>query len=651
VSKRFCTYWLPVILSSLFSPAVFAQSTIDPPYHLNGSAYKENCNCYTLTDAANGQSGSVWNMNKIRLDNSFEFRFDINLGCKDADGADGMVFMLQPISTNIGSQGGGIGYEGVRPSIAVEIDTWQNIDNNDPAYDHISIQLNGDIRHGGNNNLAGPVTALLNANNIEDCQWHAFTIRWDAVTKTFSAFIDNQLRVSTTIDLVADVFNNDPSVYWGFTSATGGYNNHQRFCTSLRAGFEAVPSPETCAPQEIQLVDMARSFGYIVAWHWDYGDGTKYNQKDPPPHTYTEPGNYTVSAAILGNDGCWSDTFRQVITIGSIPEPDFLIPDTICGASIIQPTDQSTVEFGTITEWNWSINGQNFSGQAPPEIQVAGPAQVPIRLQVKTKEGCESGTIEKIIHLLDKPQISLPSAVSAACVGDDVLLEASSELASNPVVEWAWSSRIGTADAARLQFTSPVTGDYTIQLNGLGENGCWSDPVQHIASFFQTRANAGTDTLAAINQPIQLNGSGGPYFNWSPAGVFNDPTIANPIVTLDRPTTLVLTTYTDVGCATTDSVHIRVFKGPELYVPTAFTPNGDGRNDRFSFLAVGMRKLDYFRIFNRLGQLVFEGLNFEGWDGRLGGTEQPSGTYVWMISGEDYNGNVYRKKGSLQLIR
>lgn len=590
-------------------------------------------------------------MNKILLTSSFEFKFDVNLGCKDSDGADGMVFMLQPISTNIGSQGGGIGYENVRPSIAIEIDTWQNQENNDPAFDHISIQRDGTIQHNVPNNLAGPVSAILNNNNIEDCQWHAFTIRWDAVNKVLSAYIDNQLRVSTTIDLIQDVFNNDPSVYWGFTSATGGANNHQRFCTSLKANFQPVPSLETCAPQEIQLADLSTSFGYIVAWHWNYGDGTIYNQKTPPPHTYSQPGNYTVSAAILGNDGCWSDTFRQVITIGSIPEPDFLLPDTICGSTIIHPVDQSTVEYGTITEWNWLINGQPFYGKSPPEIQVNGPAQVPVQLNVKTKEGCESQTVEKIVHLLDKPEISLASPISATCVGDESELEAFSNLASNPVTDWEWNSLIGAAQENRFRLFSNSAGDYTIQLRGLGENGCWSDPVQHIASFFKTNAVAGRDTIAAIDQPIQLNGSGGQYYNWSPAGVFSDPSLPNPVVTLDRPTTLVLTTFTDIGCATVDSLYVRVFKGPDLYIPNAFTPNGDGKNDRFAFLAIGMKKVDYFRIYNRLGQLIHEGLNTDGWDGTLRGSPQPTGTYVWMISGEDYNGNVYRKKGSFQLLR
>jgi gliding motility-associated-like protein len=651
VSKRFLLYLANALLFICLACSVNAQSIVDSPYHINGSAFKENCNCYTLTTATNAQSGSVWNINKINLRESFEYRFDVYLGCKDPDGADGMVFVLQPIATNIGSQGGGIGFQGVQPSIGIAIDTWQNSENGDPDFDHISIQKNGDNNHNSSNNLAGPVAASAFSNNIEDCQWHVLRIRWDANLFILTAYIDDQLRVSDTLDIVKEVFGNDPMVFWGFTSATGGANNEHRFCTSLKSNFTQLPSIETCAPQEIQLVDRSTSFGTIVGWFWDFGDGTTYTDKDPPPHFYQNPGNYTVSSVVLANNGCWSDTFKQVITIGSIPEPDFLVPDTICGSDVIQPFDRSFVEFGSITEWNWVLNGQPYNGQAAPEIRVTGPAQVPIRLQVKTKEGCESATVEKIVHLLDQPEIELLPPVSAACVGDEIILVANSLVPSNPVVEWAWTSLIGSSTQNRITLSSAANGDFPLSVRGKGANGCWSEPVQHIASFFQTRANAGRDTVIAINQPLQLNGSGGQYYNWSPAEQLSDPSLPNPVAILDRPATLVLTAFTDVGCETTDSIFVRVFKGPDLYVPNAFTPNGDGKNDRFSFLAIGMKQVFYFRIFNRLGQLVYEGLDAGGWDGRLSGIEQPSGTYVWMISGEDYNGNAYRKKGSLQLIR
>src|SRR5689334_16081277 len=211
----------------------FVKTAVGQTYHTNGSAYSENCNCYTLTDAVATQSGSVWNKIKINLNQSFDYKFNVNLGSKDADGADGMVFVLQNISVNIGTTGEGLGFSGVKPSIGVLIDTWQNANQNDPAYDHISINRDGDVNHSSANNLAGPVRALSNSDNIEDGQFHVLRIIWDATTKNLSAQVDGVDRVQTTIDLVGQVFNNDPEVFWGFTAATGGSTNHQRFCTSL----------------------------------------------------------------------------------------------------------------------------------------------------------------------------------------------------------------------------------------------------------------------------------------------------------------------------------------------------------------------------------------------------------------------------------
>lgn len=113
----------------------------------------------------------MWNNNKIDLTQSFDFNFDVFLGSNDA-GADGIVFVLQPISTSVGSTGGGLGYDGITPAVGVTIDTWQNGNDNDPAFDHIAIQLNGNLNHNVANNIAGPVTAINGNNNIEDGVWY-----------------------------------------------------------------------------------------------------------------------------------------------------------------------------------------------------------------------------------------------------------------------------------------------------------------------------------------------------------------------------------------------------------------------------------------------------------------------------------------------
>ncbi|MBK8611774.1 MAG: hypothetical protein IPL84_18040 [Chitinophagaceae bacterium] len=91
-------------------------------YTLNGNATRDACNEYSLTQAVNWLGGSVWNNNKIDLSQSFDFNFDIFLGNSDA-GADGIAFVLQPISTSVGSAGGGLGYSGITPAVGITIDT------------------------------------------------------------------------------------------------------------------------------------------------------------------------------------------------------------------------------------------------------------------------------------------------------------------------------------------------------------------------------------------------------------------------------------------------------------------------------------------------------------------------------------------------
>src|SRR4051812_2915828 len=89
--------------------SLFAQE--ETPYILNGSTIQESCNCYQLTYDQMFLAGSVWNKNLINLGESFNYVFSVYLGCKDRYGADGIVFVLQPVGTNLGSAGQGIGFQ------------------------------------------------------------------------------------------------------------------------------------------------------------------------------------------------------------------------------------------------------------------------------------------------------------------------------------------------------------------------------------------------------------------------------------------------------------------------------------------------------------------------------------------------------------
>jgi gliding motility-associated-like protein len=90
----------------------------------------------------------------------------------------------------------------------------------------------------------------------------------------------------------------------------------------------------------------------------------------------------------------------------------------------------------------------------------------------------------------------------------------------------------------------------------------------------------------------------------------------------------------------------------KIYVPNAFTPNGDGKNDILKAIPIGLKEFKYFTVYNTYGQQVFITRNPSiGWDGNFKGAKQAMGTYVWIAEGVNYKGTQLQTKGTVILIR
>ncbi len=153
-------------------------------------------------------------------------------------------------------------------------------------------------------------------------------------------------------------------------------------------------------------------------------------------------------------------------------------------------------------------------------------------------------------------------------------------------------------------------------------------------------------------------------YSWSPSMGLSNPNIPNPIATMDATTfsptfgsigdeiLYQVTASTIAGCKGEGYIRVKIYKGPDIYIPTAFSPNGDGKNDKLIPFPVGIKTLNYFRVYNRWGQLMFSTTKLhDGWDGTLGGKEQQTASFVWLAEAITEQDKIITKKGVVTLVR
>ncbi len=193
-------------------------------FKLSGTATKINEQCIRLVPDYQYVSGSAWYEKPIDLSVPFQMEVCLVFGEKDLDGADGIVFVFHPRVAITGWRGEGMGFSGLRPSLGIEFDTYQNYHLADPEEDHIAVMANGQTHHYGG--LVTPVAV----GNLEDNQRHVLRIVWDPDQNLLQVFLDNNLQVAFNGDIVNGIFGGNPIVYWGVTAATGRLSNVHEIC-------------------------------------------------------------------------------------------------------------------------------------------------------------------------------------------------------------------------------------------------------------------------------------------------------------------------------------------------------------------------------------------------------------------------------------
>jgi gliding motility-associated-like protein len=255
----------------------------------------------------------------------------------------------------------------------------------------------------------------------------------------------------------------------------------------------------------------------------------------------------------------------------------------------------------------------------------------------------------------------LPAPVAEAGPDGEICYGQNYQLQANGGLTYEWTPQRYLSDPynASPQVLQPDrTTTYT--LTAIDANHCRSlitdDVTIKVIPPIRVKITP-ADTVVFAGAQFQYQASSvADNYSWSPATGLDNPTVANPNVVAPSTVGTVIHYRVDAstaaGCKGGGTAILRVYKGPDIYVANAFSPNNDGKNDVFLPFPVGIRQISYFQVFNRWGQMVFSTTTLQqGWDGRLAGVEQPAGVYTWMIEAVTQDGQKISKKGTVTLVR
>ncbi|HEY8402179.1 MAG TPA: T9SS type A sorting domain-containing protein [Cytophagaceae bacterium] len=458
-------------------------SIAQQPFQLNAFAVPTTGeHCYQLTTATNNEYGSMWFRKKADLRKDFDITANLYFGNNTA-GADGITFAFQNECTSSGVGGGGIGVGGVTPSLVVEFDTYQNP--YDPGVDHIAIEKNGWVEHTGANHLAGPVSALANNATIKDGKFHPVRIVWTAADSTLKVYFDGAQRLSYTANIVKTIFSNDPFVYWGFTAATGGYNNQHIVC------IESFPT-NVVKLQDITICQGETAYPVIpggVSYSWSpttniIGENTSNPQLFPDVTT-----KYVVSIA----DAC-NNIQKDSLVVTVNPKPNVSLNNF---ADICEGTPSFDLTGG-------SPNGGIYSGTGVSDNKfnssVSGNGTFQITYTYTNNFQC-TASAQQNITVFAKPVATL-SAQPTLCINNAPIT------LTGGIPTGGVYSGIGVS-GGKFDPTIAGAGTHTITYTYTDANGCTASPTQ---------------TLTVYNKPsASITSSNGSVICSGTAVVLNSP--------------------------------------------------------------------------------------------------------------------------------
>lgn len=380
-------------------------------------------------------------------------------------------------------------------------------------------------------------------------------------------------------------------------------------------------------------------------WEWIFHDGTVIKQQNPPAKLYETPGSYPVKL-LVDNNGC-VDTLTHLLEVKAKPAITLSAKELLlCQGSLLKITAGG----GSVYAWSPAIGLNTTTGA---EVTASPLNDMVYTVTVTNADGCKN--TDSVNITVAYPFTLQLDNEATICSGKSIELKASGA----DSYQWIQNTiGLNNTQIANPVATPAISTTYTVR--AIDANHCFTNTASInviVQSLPTIDAGPGAELFAGATYQIKPTASNDVInWNWSPAKYLSCSNCPSPETKPLEPMTYAVVVTNAAGCTATDTVVIKMLcDKSKIYVPSAFTPNNDGLNDKFILKGYGINKVKYLRIYNRWGELVFERNNFQmndagsAWDGTYKGLLVPNGAYIYMAE-MSCNDQVFTEKGTVTVV-
>ncbi len=528
------------IIALLFPLCSAAQSQ----YVANGAAINLGDGCYQFQADERYRAGTVWDKRQLSFADTFDIALEFIPDC--SGGMDGMAIIFQSLGAAAGSLNDRLGYKGMTSSLAIEVDLFADLEDNDPSYQHMAIVVDGILDHKHPNQFGQPVRLIPGEDVLSDCVGGTVRVFWDPVTRTLRVYFDCELRLEQVIP--ADFPLLQSRVFWGYGASLKAFTPFFRVCKDLRRFMDSIPEQSVCPGEVVSLTAPL------------------------PDRTYV-----------------W--------------RPGHLVNDSLA-YQVIAKIDSATV------------------------------------LRVQMRDTCGMIFEEEIAISMRSiaDQVDLGPADTLLCLGDSMLLAT------------------GVLEDARYRWSDGLTGhqrwihaegQYLVRVD---QGLCYASDSIEVLAQWTSDLDLTADTVLCQGSVWQVDVGlpNGYEISW-------DDGTSGSIYPISAPGNYFFRATSPCGDLA-HAIEVEFIDCKPVYIPNAFSPNGDGKNDLFKPMgAVPSMMVQQFVVADRWGNLVYSETgkslgNLIGWDGNVAG-ESADGTFMYWFDFTTLDGKREQIHGTIHVLR